>query len=75
MTFCKYGDPTCPCQDGDMCHYEGPDPSLVRSDFVRQAIIEAVAENDKAWVARYEKLHKIAVAEERERAAKNDGNN
>ena len=23
---CKYGDPTCPCQDGDMCHYEGPNP-------------------------------------------------
>jgi hypothetical protein len=23
---CKYGDPTCPCQDGDMCHYEGEDP-------------------------------------------------
>ena len=21
---CRYGDPTCPCQDGDMCHYEGP---------------------------------------------------
>jgi hypothetical protein len=24
MADCKYGDPTCPCQDGDMCHYEGP---------------------------------------------------
>ena len=23
---CKYGDPFCPCQDGDMCHYEGPNP-------------------------------------------------
>lgn len=23
---CKYGDPLCPCQDGDMCHYEGPNP-------------------------------------------------
>jgi hypothetical protein len=21
---CKYGDPFCPCPDGDMCHYEGP---------------------------------------------------
>ena len=20
---CKYGDSTCPCPDGDMCHYEG----------------------------------------------------
>jgi len=23
---CKYGDPFCPCQDGDMCHYEGENP-------------------------------------------------
>lgn len=22
MTECEYGDPTCPCQDGDSCHYE-----------------------------------------------------
>jgi hypothetical protein len=23
---CKYGDPFCPCQDGDTCHYEGNNP-------------------------------------------------
>lgn len=23
---CKYGDPSCPCQDGDSCHYEGENP-------------------------------------------------
>ena len=23
---CKYGDPRCPCQDGDQCHYEGKNP-------------------------------------------------
>lgn len=23
--FCPYGDPYCPCQDGDPCHYEGDD--------------------------------------------------
>lgn len=23
---CKYGDPYCPCQDGDPCHYEGDNP-------------------------------------------------
>lgn len=23
MRQCKYGDPTCPCQDGDQCHYAG----------------------------------------------------
>lgn len=22
---CKYGDPLCPCPDGDQCHYEGKD--------------------------------------------------
>lgn len=21
-TGCRYGDPLCPCQDGDPCHYE-----------------------------------------------------
>lgn len=26
MTECKYGDPSCPCQDGDSCHYEGENP-------------------------------------------------
>lgn len=23
---CKYGDTCCPCQDGDICHYEGDNP-------------------------------------------------
>lgn len=23
---CRYGDPSCPCQDGDICHYEGENP-------------------------------------------------
>ena len=27
-TPCAYGDDTCPCQDGDQCHYEGPNPML-----------------------------------------------
>lgn len=34
MSDCKYGDPTCPCQDGDMCHYEGENPSSVPSEYV-----------------------------------------
>lgn len=25
-TPCKHGDPSCPCQDGDSCHYEGANP-------------------------------------------------
>jgi hypothetical protein len=27
---CPHGDETCPCQDGDLCHYEGPDPWYCR---------------------------------------------
>jgi hypothetical protein len=23
---CEFGDPACPCQDGDMCHYKGDNP-------------------------------------------------
>ncbi len=25
LTACPYHDPYCPCQDGDSCHYRGPD--------------------------------------------------
>lgn len=25
---CPHGDLTCPCQDGDLCHYEGDDPMM-----------------------------------------------
>lgn len=27
---CPHGDPLCPCQDGDPCHYEGPNPMTAR---------------------------------------------
>ena len=50
MAACRYGDPTCPCQDGGTCHYEpqgkGQEktlPMLVRPEFVRQAIAQASA--------------------------------
>jgi hypothetical protein len=26
VRICKYGDTTCPCPDGDSCHYEGKNP-------------------------------------------------
>lgn len=29
---CPHGDPTCPCQDGDACHYEGDDPMQPPTD-------------------------------------------
>lgn len=38
MTPCKYGDPTCPCQDGDPCHYEGENPMNVPPEFVRNTL-------------------------------------
>lgn len=30
---CKYFDPACPCNDGDMCHYEGPNPMQPKGKF------------------------------------------
>ena len=27
---CRWGDETCPCQDGDPCHYEGENPMFPR---------------------------------------------
>lgn len=38
---CPYGDSTCPCPDGDMCHYEGPDPMSPPSGYT-QAVDEPV---------------------------------
>lgn len=26
--MCPYGDPTCPCPDGDPCHYEGDEAAV-----------------------------------------------
>ncbi len=45
---CEYGDPFCPCQDGDACHYRGhnplPDP--------RPTIEQQIAELERAgWSA------------------------
>lgn len=42
---CPYGDPSCPCQDGDPCHYEGKDPMLVQPQFVRNRVSELVLRN------------------------------
>lgn len=38
---CRYGDPACPCQDGDACHYEdvGDTKAMdVPPEYVRRAI-------------------------------------
>ena len=47
MAACKYGDPSCPCQDGGACHYEPQGKTLamlVRPEFVLRAIGQANAE-------------------------------
>ena len=51
MADCKYGDPTCPCQDGDICHYEGENPMSVPPEYVRAKCerLEKVIEN-VAWM-------------------------
>jgi len=41
MSQCKYGDPYCPCQDGDACHYEpsqGTPAMAVPPEYVRRAL-------------------------------------
>ena len=58
MATCKYGDPTCPCQDGDACHYEGENPWSVPPKYTLNARAEGYA-------AGYEKGQR----EMRERAA------
>lgn len=60
---CKYGDPTCPCQDGDACHYEGPEPVMnVPPEHVRN--VRAALEKNAADM---EKLAQ-AASDDAERA-------
>ena len=62
MIACNYGDPTCPCQGGDPCHYEGENPMLVPPEYVRQAINNVGA--FQAWA-----LDMCSLLDEIERAA------
>ncbi|MGI9489062.1 MAG: hypothetical protein ACR2RF_24890 [Geminicoccaceae bacterium] len=51
---CFYGDPTCPCQDGLMCHYEGENPMNVPAVYVRSRmgqLIQALEFYSTAWDA------------------------
>ena len=66
MSACKYGDPTCPCQDGDMCHYEGPRPMSVPPEYVRLAsfalrsALERIATGDGYYGAQAREYKNIA---------------
>lgn len=33
MSVCPHGDPTCPCQDGDLCHYEDDPVTGTRAEY------------------------------------------
>lgn len=44
---CPHGDPACPCPDGDMCHYEGPDPMSAPAG--TGGLREALAEQAGIW--------------------------
>lgn len=45
-TKCKYGDPLCPCQDGDLCHYEGKNP-MKRREATIEDLMQAQADCNK----------------------------
>lgn len=54
---CPYGDPTCPCQDGDPCHYEPfEDTPAITPPGVAQALDEldclTECRCDPAWTER-----------------------
>lgn len=34
--ICPGGDEICPCQDGDVCHYEGPDAWSIPVDLNKE---------------------------------------
>jgi len=63
---CKYGDPTCPCQDGDMCHYEGDNPISVPPEFVRAALVQ---EFERGKLAGYKMVESKASATLRSKTA------
>jgi hypothetical protein len=43
---CKYGDALCPCQDGDMCHYEGQNPMKPPVEFERCTVCGDIHEGE-----------------------------
>lgn len=59
---CKYGDPLCPCQDGDMCHYEGPNRMNVPPEYFMAALrthAETVAQDARRKA--FEEAEKITM--------------
>lgn len=59
MADCKYGDPTCPCQDGDMCHYKAGWTTKawpVPPEFVDAALAKKDAEIERLQAEKIEML-------------------
>lgn len=53
---CKYGDPACPCNDGDECNYEGENPMLPPDGVVRVTIC-----NDELRIIRKDTIYGTSV--------------
>jgi len=55
VTFCKFLDPLCPCQDGDPCHYDGVNPMTPPSlQRLMVAAREKLGLSQKEFAARLE---------------------
>ena len=65
MAACKYGDPLCPCQDGDMCHYGGRYPIPLRPELAT-ALVEEIEQLRKTVDELVAQL--VAVQAERDAA-------
>ena len=54
-TKCIGDDPSCPCRDGDACHYKGDNPFSLPSAYQRSAVLAPEAEGMEARLAEFDK--------------------
>lgn len=66
---CKYGDTTCPCPDGDACHYEGADGWLLPCPFCGGPA--EMGETDDS--ANFIECHKCGASSNLQYSLKEDG--
>lgn len=50
---CDFGDPTCPCQDGLMCHYKGDNPWPPPKERAPEPGAEAVGREQRMSAKKY----------------------
>lgn len=63
MSACKYYDPTCPCQDGDQCHYEsyGDSPGIDPRVLLLARIELVTAQRDVLWLAINKAIGRVEI--------------